>query len=216
MLRQASTVNHGVGNMTVVGEEKSQKATDISATNTLGDKLDKVMDDAADGRTLQQRLQCSCPKVSLRLAAKEEEKKVHQILRGILHKLQAFCEKTLNVYKELKDGVPTVVEALKKVKMTRRCRLAAQDPKACVSVAVCPKSKDTGTDAPCWWPAFGPTQPELKPQRPRPQKPSLQKPKLRLDKTLKQREQPQQKQQQQELQQQKFPKLTQKQQKPQQ
>lgn len=50
----------------------------------------------------------------MQLAAEKEKEKALQLLGGILLKLQAFCEKTRNALKELKDGVPTAVDVFKK------------------------------------------------------------------------------------------------------
>lgn len=62
-------------------------------------------------------LQLSRLKAYVWLAVEEEEEKDLQLLGGILLKLQAFCEKTRNAHKELKNGVPTVVDAFKKMKV---------------------------------------------------------------------------------------------------
>lgn len=66
----------------------------------------------------------------------EQEEKTLQLLGGIILKLQVFYEKTRNPYKELKDGIPSAVDAFKKVKATRGRRLATQAPKDCLSVTV--------------------------------------------------------------------------------
>lgn len=93
MLRQAPTANHGIGNITAVGGVKQtpdggRKATDTTETATLGIQTDTIMDGAAEGQALQQRLQCSRPKPFMRSAAEGKEEKV--LLVSILLKLQAF------------------------------------------------------------------------------------------------------------------------------
>lgn len=117
-------------------------------------------DSIAKGRALQERLECSRLKAIVRSAAEEEEEKAFHLLGGILSKLQAFCEKTRNAHKKLKEGgVTSVVAAFKQVKAARDRRLTAQVIKSRANVAVQvvttpvmvaerPVCRDTGTDTP--------------------------------------------------------------------
>lgn len=85
--------------------------------------MNTVFNSATEGHSLQQQLLHFNPKTSVWWAAEDEEEKVLQLLGGILLKLQAFCEKTRNAHKELKDSVLTAVNAFKKVNAAHGRRL---------------------------------------------------------------------------------------------
>lgn len=125
----------------------------------------------AKGLMLQQPLLQSRWVVPVRSIVEEEEEKSLHLLGCILFKLQAFCEKTRNAHKKLKDSVPSFV---KQLKTARGGRLAAQAPrltqKSVVQVDTTPAMvvelpiiRDIGMDTPWWWPVLGAlskTQPE--------------------------------------------------------
>lgn len=118
---------------------------------------------ATERRSLQSRLLQSRREAAVRSEA-DGEKKALYLLRSILAKLQAFCEKTRNVHKELKDGILSALNAFKQVRAAHRRRLTFQAPKPCASVpmqvattptteAEAPIYKNAGTKTPCWWPS---------------------------------------------------------------
>lgn len=162
----------------------------------------------------------------MRSTAEEEEEKPLHLLEGILLKLMAFCEKTRNAYKELKDGVPSALDVFKQVKVARGLRLTLLTPKPCVSVAVQVATapamvaerllcRDISTDTPYWWPApRSHPKEQLQKQQSKEQQPKLQQPKpqqtkLQQQPTL-QHLKPRHLKQQQQLKQQQKPKQQQK------
>lgn len=108
---------------------------------------------ATERRSLQSQLLQSRRKAAVRSAA-DGEKKALYLLRSILAKRQAFCEKTRNVHKELKDGILSALNAFKQVRTAHGRQLTFQALKPCASVAMQVSTTSTTgaeTEAPFIW-----------------------------------------------------------------